>query len=98
VFLNGGVKVKRTFVSIVVAIFAMTFALSGTALAIGNDSNDQRMDKAPLIPCQGLYTAGVGLDPATRPNGGATVGTPGYVHVFENDNEMCHHRADPPGE
>jgi hypothetical protein len=87
----------RTFVGVFVAVFAMTFAFSGTVLA-GNLANNQRMDNAPPIPCQGLYVAGVGADPATRPNGGATVGTPGFAHVFENDNEMCHHGADPPGE
>jgi hypothetical protein len=87
----------RTFVSAFVALFAMIFVLSGTALA-GNPANNQRMDHAPQIPCQGLYTAGVGVDPSTRPNGGATVGTTGFAHVFENDNEMCHHGADPPGE
>lgn len=74
---------------VLVSIFALS---GGTALA--NDNNDQRMAHAPLIPCRGLYNAGVGADPATRPTGGHTYGTPGYAHVFENDEEMCHHRAD----
>jgi hypothetical protein len=90
----------RTFtLSLFVAVFAAAFALTGSvALAGGNPNNDQRVDHAPLIPCQGLYVAGVGADPATRPTGGASYGTPGYAHVFENDTEMCHHGADPPGE
>jgi hypothetical protein len=79
-----------------VGVFVAVFALSATtALAGGNDSNNQRTDNAPLIPCQGLYTAGVGNPPGT---GGAAQGTPGFAHIFENDTEMCHHGADPPGE
>jgi hypothetical protein len=84
-------------VGVFVAVFAMT---GGTALA--NDNNDNRigMPDPPVtpngpadgVPCRGLYTAGVGLDPATRPTGGHTYGTPGWVHVEENDEEMCHNR------
>jgi hypothetical protein len=83
------------------AVFVSIFALSG-ATALANDNNDGRLGRADPpstpdggadgVPCQGLYTAGVGLDPATRPTGGASYGTPGYAHVFENDEEMCHGR------
>ncbi|TMC71186.1 MAG: hypothetical protein E6J13_08095 [Chloroflexi bacterium] len=89
---------RRIVFSLLIAVFAAVFALTGSTALAGNPDNDQRMDNAPFIPCQGLYVAGVGLDPATRPTGGASYGTPGYTHVFENDNEMCHHGADPPGE
>jgi hypothetical protein len=79
-----------------VGVFAAVFALSGTP-ALANENNDGRIGRAPGetptgVPCQGLYRAGVGLDPATRPTGGTTYGTPGYAHVEENDEEMCHQR------
>lgn len=81
---------RRTImVGVFVAVFAMT---GGTALA--NDNNDGRIGRAPGeppggVPCRGLYNAGVGLPPGS---GGATVGTPGWAHVEENDEEMCHQR------
>ena len=75
-----------------VGVFVTVFALSATT-ALANDNNDNRIGVAPLIPCYGLYQAGVGNPPFSGPGGapsGATVGTPGYSHVFENDLEMCH--------
>jgi len=93
---------RRTLMlSVFVAVFAMT---GGTALA--NDNNDNRIDtpsppnrpstpRGGGVPCQGLYNAGVGLDPATRPTGGHAYGTPGYDHVFENDEEKCHNEPVP---
>jgi hypothetical protein len=89
---------RRTLaLSVFIAIFAMT----GTP-ALANDNNDGRIGQVPGetpsgVPCRGLYTgglytAGVGLDPATRPTGGMTYGTPGWAHVEENDEEMCHQR------
>jgi hypothetical protein len=84
-----------------VTLFVTVFALGGTT-ALANTNNDNRIGQADPpstpngpadgVPCRGLYTAGVGLDPATRPTGGASYGTPGYQHVFENDEEMCHGR------
>ncbi|MEX2046161.1 MAG: hypothetical protein WEE03_03290 [Chloroflexota bacterium] len=89
--------------TLMLGVFVAVFAMSGTT-ALANDNNNNRIGRAdpPVtpdgpadgVPCQGLYTAGVGADPATRPTGGPTWGTPGYWHVFENDEEMCHSRAD----
>jgi hypothetical protein len=80
------------------AVFAAVFALSG-GTALANDNNDRRIGRADPpstpdgpadgVPCHGLYQAGVGNPPGS---GGATVGTPGFAHVFENDEEMCHGR------
>lgn len=87
--------------TLMLGFFVAVFAMSGTT-ALANDNNDGRIGRAdpPVtpngpadgVPCQGLYNAGVGADPATRPTGGPTYGTPGYAHVFENDEEMCHGR------
>jgi hypothetical protein len=86
-----------------VGVFVAAFALGGTT-ALANENNNNRIGRAdpPVtpngpadgVPCSGLYNAGVGADPATRPTGGTTYGTPGYSHVFENDEEMCHGRVD----
>jgi hypothetical protein len=76
-------------------VFVAMLAMSGTT-ALANDNNNNRIGRAdpPVtpdggadgVPCQGLYNAGVfGL---------RTFGTPGWDHVFENDEEMCHSRAD----
>lgn len=83
----------------ITAMVAVVFAFGATGVA-ANANNDNRIGVAnpPVttnptadgIPCRGLYTAGVGWPPGT---GGATVGTPGYAHVFENDEEMCHFRS-----
>lgn len=73
---------------VLVSIFALS---GGTALA--NENNDGRMDHGPNIPCRGLYTAGVGWpNPSPINPHGATVGTPGFEHVDENDAELCHSR------
>jgi hypothetical protein len=84
--------------TLVLSVFAAVFAMTGTT-ALANDNNDGRIGRpdppvtpdgpADGVPCRGLYTAGVGLPPGS---GGATVGTPGWVHVEENDEEMCHYR------
>ena len=84
--------------TLVLGFFVAVFAMSGTT-ALANDNNNGRIGRAdpPVtpngpadgVPCRGLYNAGVGLPPGS---GGATVGTPGYWHVFENDEEMCHGR------
>jgi hypothetical protein len=76
-----------------VCVFVAVFAITGTS-ALANDANDGRIGQAPGespggVPCYGLYNAGVGIPPGS---GGATVGTPGWVHVEENDEEMCHQR------
>jgi hypothetical protein len=89
----------------ITAIIAVVFAFGATGAA-ANDNNDNRIgtpspENRPStprgggVPCQGLYNAGVGLDPATRPTGGHAYGTPGYDHVFENDEEKCHNEAVP---
>jgi hypothetical protein len=73
--------------------FVAVFAMTGTT-ALANDNNNNRIGRAdpPVttnpnadgVPCQGLYNAGVfGL---------RTLDTPGWDHVFENDEEMCHAR------
>ena len=87
--------------TLMLGFFVAVFAMTGTT-ALANDNNDGRMGRADPpatpdgmadgVPCEGLYTAGVGADPTTRPTGGPTYGTPGYSHVFENDEEMCHNR------
>lgn len=87
--------------TLMLGVFVAVFAMTGTT-ALANTNNDGRIGRAdpPVtpdggadgVPCRGLYTAGVGADPATRPTGGRTYGTPGYAHVFENDEEMCHGR------
>ena len=82
---------RRAFIT---GAFVLAFMLAGTVAFAGNTSNDNRVGKA-TIPCQGLYTAGVGLPPGS---GGATVGTPGFDRVIENDLEMCHGGTDPVGE
>jgi hypothetical protein len=81
-------------------VFVVVFAMSGTtALANENDGRIGRADPPvttnPLadgVPCYGLYVAGVGYPP--NPGGsnpfGRTVDTPGFEHVDENDDEMCH--------
>jgi hypothetical protein len=84
--------------TLMLGVFVAVFAMGSTA-ALANDNNDGRMGKAdpPVtpngpadgVPCAGLYTAGVGNPPGT---GGPTIGTPGFDHVFENDEEMCHNR------
>lgn len=81
------------------AVFVVAFALTG-GTALANDNNDGRMGRADPpstpngpadgVPCHGLYQAGVGNPPGS---GGATIGTPGFDHVFENDEEMCHGRG-----
>ena len=83
---------RRIFI---IAAFVFAWVFSGTIALAGNPSNDARLGADQRIPCQGLYTAGVGNPPGT---GGATVGTPGFAHVTENDIEMCHGGADPVGE
>ena len=92
--------------TLMLGFFVAVFAMTGTT-ALANDNNDGRIGRAdpPVtpngpadgVPCRGLYNAGVGLPPFSGPGGtpsGRTVGTPGYAHVFENDEEMCHGRAD----
>lgn len=84
---------------IVVVLSLFAFAVGGAPVALANDNNDNRIGQAdpPVtpngpadgVPCHGLYTAGVGIPPGS---GGAAFGTPGYAHVFENDEEMCHGR------
>lgn len=86
--------------SLMISLFVAVFAMSGTA-ALANDNNNGRIGRADPpatpdgladgVPCHGMYTAGVGVPPGS---GGATVGTPGFAHVFENDEEMCHGRED----
>lgn len=79
--------------TLMLGFFVAVFAMTGTT-ALANDNNDGRIGKGPAdgVPCQGLYNAGVGADPATRPTGGRTYGTPGWAHVEENDEERCHQR------
>jgi hypothetical protein len=86
--------------SLVSALFVIAFTITtaAPALAGGNENNDQRKDHGPMIPCHGLYTAGVGIPPSASNPTGAAAGTPGYAHVFENDTEMCHKGVDPVGE
>lgn len=84
--------------TLMLCVFLAALAMGGTT-AFANDNNNGRIDRAdpPVttnpqadgVPCHGLYTAGVGVPPGS---GGATVGTPGFDHVFENDEEMCHGR------
>lgn len=81
-----------------VGVFLTVFAL-GSTTALANDNNDNRIGRADPpstpngpadgVPCHGLYTAGVGIPPGS---GGAAFGTPGFEHVEENDEEMCHGR------
>lgn len=75
-------------------VFVAVFAMTGTTALANDNNNNNRIGKGPAdgVPCQGLYNAGVGAVPATRPTGGRTYGTPGYWHVFENDEERCHQR------
>lgn len=91
--------------TLMLGFFVAVFAMTGTT-ALANDNNNNRIGRAdpPVtpdgpadgVPCRGLYNAGVGFPP--NPGGtnpfGRTFGTPGYAHVFENDEEMCHGRAD----
>ena len=84
--------------TLMLGVFVAVFAMTGTT-ALANDNNDGRIGRAdpPVttnpnadgVPCHGLYNAGVGIPPGS---GGAAWGTPGYAHVFENDEEMCHAR------
>jgi hypothetical protein len=87
-----------------VFVLIVSFALGATT-AVANDNNDNRIGRAdpPVttsptadgVPCSGLYTAGVGNPPFSGPDeapSGAAADTPGYTHVFENDEEMCHFR------
>jgi len=76
------------------SIVALATVMFGSTALAGNDANNNRVGNV-RIPCQGLYTAGVGNPPGS---GGATVGTPGFARVTENDLEMCHGGIDPPGE
>jgi hypothetical protein len=93
----GETEMRRiVFVSVFVAVFAL-----GGSTALANDNNNNRIGRADPpstpdgaadgVPCHGMYQAGVGNPPGS---GGATVGTPGFDHVFENDEEMCHGRED----
>ena len=81
----------------ITAMLAVVFAFAATGAA-ANDNNDNRIgtpspENRPStprgggVPCWGLYEAGVfGLH---------TDGTPGFDHVFENDEEKCHNEAVP---
>jgi hypothetical protein len=73
-----------------VSVFVAVFALGGTTALANNPNNDKRIGNGPGEEhCQGLYQAGVGSGGPSAPNG-AAAGTPGYAHVEENDEEMCH--------
>lgn len=78
----------------ITAMLAVVFALGATGAA-ANDNNDNRIgtpspENRPStprgggVPCYGLYGASVYTD-----------GTPGFDHVFENDEEKCHNEAVP---
>lgn len=85
---------------LMLCVFLAAFAMSGST-ALANDNNDGRIGvadppatpdgQADGVPCRGLYTAGVGF-PLAPGFDGAASGTPGFDHVFENDEEMCHGR------
>jgi hypothetical protein len=82
-----------------VSVFVAVFALGGTTAFANNENNDNRIGRADPpstpnggadgVPCYGLYQAGVGSGGPGAPNG-AAANTPGYAHVEENDEEMCH--------